>query len=242
MKLDLENFALNKSLMKLNWKYGFGSFYRRVFNGVSIIILSAFVGNLIVTASDPVVPTWTKAWTMMTRCTSMGSMVALGTGQGMSMLVTYYWNSNQKHKALETTKIGFISIVISSFLVAALLLALSPVLFGDYAYKIDKDYRSLGSPIGIAYLLAVIYLIPMSIQMGPLLIYSGMQSPNLSWRHTTMFNSTLILVTLIFFIAEAITKQPLLLFIGIAVGSILGLIIVATFFKKRYKGLFQTNI
>gem|GEM_PF-2353142 len=96
---------------------------------------------------------------------------------------------------------------------ATILLALSPLLFGENAYNIEKQYHGLfDNPIGFSYVLAIIYLIPMSIQMGPLFIYSGMKSPHLNFRHTTIFNLSLIIFSSIFFIAELITKRPILLF------------------------------
>ena len=239
MGFRIKDIKVRKPLLKLMWGYGFGSFYRRVLNGLTIIILTSFVGNLI-PSPDILKATWQTTWTMMTRSTNMGSMVALGIGQAMSMLITYYWNSDQKKKAAEASKIGLISIFISSLLVAGLLIGLGPLLFQQY--NISGGFPGYNKELGLSFIFVVLYSIPLSWQMGPLLFYSGIKSPKASWVHSTWFNVILVSVAGIFFVIELFTKMPSLIFIGITVGAFLGFTIIAFIFQKRYSALAKTHI
>ena len=230
-----ENLKLRKEYLIVVLVFGLGTFYRRIFDGASGVLISTYIGNIFVDSKDVIdVPTWTSSWTMMTRSINMGNMMALGVGQSMAMLVSFYNNSDQKEKVKETLKVGSISIFVVQLIAIGILLFFAKILFHAYGVK---EFSWFSNELGLAYVFILLFSIMVSLQIIPALFYSGMKSPKSTLFHTMIYNSLVILVVSIFFLAERLTKQPILLFAGIFAGGFFGMIGSSLFFKKRYKQL-----
>jgi len=213
--------------------FGLGSFYRRIFDGINTVIVSNYVGNIFL--DDPSrIPIWTGSWTMMTRSINMGTMMALGFGQSMAMLISFYNNSNQKEKVKNTVKTGSICIFIVQLIAIVILLLAAKPLF--HAYGIT-EFEGYGGELGKSYIMILLFSIPMSLQIIPALFYSGMKDPKSTLFHTLIFNASNIVIVTIFFLIEHSTKKPLMLFTGIFVGGMIGLMGTGVFFNKRYRQL-----
>ncbi len=230
-----ENIKFRKEFFIAVFIFGLGSFYRRIFDGINIVMVSTYVGNISIDSASKVdVPAWTSSWTMMTRSINMGTMMSLGVGQTMAMLISFYNNSDQKDKVKETLKVGTICVFIVQMIAIGILLLIAKPLFHAYGVK---QFDGYGGEIGIAYIFILLFSIPMSLQIIPALFYSGMKTPRSTLFHTMIFNASNIIVVSIFFSIERITKEPLFLFGGIFLGGLIGLVGSGIFFNKRYRQL-----
>ncbi len=240
IKFEKVNFKLQKSIILIIFAFGAGSVFRRVTDSVSIITLTTFMGNISVVDSSYIVPVWQSTWTMITRTLNMALMISLGVSQAMAMLISYYNNSNQKHNVKETLKYGFLTIIIVQVFIVLLLTGLENTLFNLFVNAENKywnGWTDFNSEIGIAYSITLIWTFIVSLQFIPLMFYSGIKKPKLSLYHSLLFNGISIIIFAIFFGAEYIVGNPLILFSGLPVAAFISFIVVMYLFKRNFKDL-----
>ncbi len=237
IKLQIPKFRIHKEVVTVILVFAMGSLLRRLFDSLTIISLSSYVGNLDASGlSGEVgeVPNWTGSWTIMTRSINMGTMLALGVAQSMSMLISYYDNSNQKEKIGQTIMYGSISMLFCTIFAFLILFGLQEVLF--HAYNPETKYGfEWFNPLSIAFILALLYSIPLSLQPMAVMFYAGLKKPKATLIHSVIFNFVVIGFATLGLIVDLQTGQPLWIFSMILLGSISGFAIVMYFFRYKYK-------
>ncbi len=235
LKLKAPAMRLNKEIYSVILIFAMGSFLRRIFDSTSMIFLSGYVGNIQIENNSMLsVPDWQGSWTVMTRSINMGAQLSLGVAQAMSMLVSYYSNSKQTEKIGQTIKLGTISMISCSLFTVMLLAMLQGVLFN--AYDPIRGYGwAFGNEISIAFMLALIYSIPLSLQPMPVMFYAGTKNARATFFHSATFNGILLSFATIGATINHFTLVPLYLFGFITIGGIVGLTAVLIMFMIRYK-------
>ncbi len=235
LKLRAPAMILNKEVYTVILIFAMGSFLRRVFDSSAMIMLSVYVGNIRV-ASDSIisVPDWQGSWTVMTRSINMGAQLSLGVAQAMSMLISYYTNSKQKDKIDKTIKLGATSMVMCSLSTFVLLMFMQGILFNAYAPNGAFGWE-FGNQISDAFMLALVFSIPLSLQPMPVMFYAGTKDPKSTFYHSLTFNAILLAFATLGSTINHITLAPLYLFGFITVGGIIGFIVVTIMFAIRYK-------
>ncbi len=235
IKFQLPRFKVHQSVAIVILTFAMGSLLRRLFDNMTVITLSTYIGNMSAhNSSVPDIPNWTGSWTIMTRSINMGSMLALGVAQSMSMLISYYYNSNQHDKVGLTIKYGTISMVAFTLLAASFLLGMQEILFN--AYEPDGAFGfAWGNPLSIAFTIALLYSIPLSLQPMPVMFYASTKQPKLTLLHSATFNMAVLSFATLGLIIDLQTGHPLYLFGSMLIGAIVGFILVITNFRYRYK-------
>ncbi len=235
IKFQLPRFTVHKEVSIVILTFAMGSLLRRVFDSFTIVTLSTYIGNMNASHSSITdIPNWTGSWTIMTRSINMGSMLALGVAQSMSMLISYFSNSDQYNKVGETIKYGAISMLICSLLAALTLFGLQELIF--FAYQPEGGFGfEWWNPLSIAFIIALLYSIPLSMQPMPVMFYASTKQPKKTLQHSLTFNAIVIGFATLGLIIDLQTGQPLYLFSSMFVGALLGLIVVLIMFKYRYR-------
>lgn len=241
IKLRLPSKTLHKEVVTVILIFAMGSLLRRLFDNLTVITLTSYVGNLNVSAIPDYTETiWDSSWTVMTRSINMGSGLSLGIAQAMSMLISYYSNSEQNDKIGETVKYGAISMTVVTVLSSLILMLLQGVLFNAYqAYGNDGMSWAFGDPISIAFMLALLFSIPLSLQPMAVMFYAGTKNPKLTLQHSLTYNAILIMFASLGLIIDLQTGHPLYLFGFVVIGSLVSFIAVMSMFRYRYKQLMQ---
>ncbi len=237
IKLKAPRMTVHKEVAIVILAFSMGSLLRRLFDGGTVIVLSAYIGNINTESMTGILAersSWQGSWTTMTRSINMGTMLSLGVAQTVSMLVSYYANSNQMNKVGETIKYGFLSMVVCTLLAVALLFGIQGLLFNAYDH-INAYGWEWFNPISTAFILALIYSIPLAIQPMPVMFYAGMKRPKLTLIHTVVFNAIVVTSATIGLIVNIFTGQPLYLFGSLVIGATIGLITTLFIFGARYK-------
>ncbi len=250
LRVKAPHFRLHKTVVNTILIFSMGSLLRRVFDGLSMVILSSYVGN-ISPSLDMVnvggdasalihVTDWTGAWTVMTRSINMGSQISLGVAQAMSMLISYFVNSGQEDKVGKTLKYGSLSMLMCSLSSVILLTGIQGILFNLYdpASSVSDSTNgygwSWGNPISIAFMMALVFSIPVSMQTFPVMFYASTKKPKNTLMHSLTFNGILVISATIGLIINHQLDQPLFLFGSTMIGAIIGLVIVLFMFKFVY--------
>lgn len=241
IKLKLPAFKIHKEIAIIILTFAMGSLLRRLFDNGTVIVLSNYIGNMNVDGSNVNdLPQWTGAWTVMTRSINMGSMLSLGVAQSMSMLISYYVGSKQKEKIGDTIKFGAISMIVCTIFATLVLFGLQGVLFNAYS---ETSYGwKWGNDLFYAFLLALLYSIPLGLQPLAVMFYSGCKMPKATLIHSLSFNAIVILFSTLGLMLDLQTGQPLYIYGSLFVGALIGLIVVSILFKYRYKELITNNI
>ncbi len=250
LRVRAPHFRLHKAIVATILLFSMGSLLRRVFDGLSMVILSTYVGN-ISPSLNPIdvgggameivqVTDWTGAWTVMTRSINMGNQLSLGVAQAMSMLISYFTNSEQKDKVGKTLKYGALSMIVCSLSSVILLTGMQGLLFNLYdpasnAFDTVSGYGwNWGNTISIAFMLALIFSIPVSMQTFPVMFYASTKKPKNTLMHSLTFNGILIVSATIGLIINHQLNQPLYLFGSTMIGAFIGLVVVLMMFKYAY--------
>ncbi len=241
IKLTTPSMTLHKEIMAVILIFATGSLLRRLFDNLTVITLTTYIGNLNVSAipeySNAV---WDSSWTVMTRSINMGSQLSLGVAQAMSMLISYYANSDQNKKIGETIKFGAISMVIATVASSILLMLIQGVLFNAYnTYDEVGEVWKFGDPISMAFTLALLYSIPLSLQPMAVMFYAGTKKPRHTLQHSLTFNAVLILFASLGLIINLQTGHPLYLSLFVTIGGYISFIIVMVMFRYRFKQFLQ---
>ncbi|BDU67555.1 MAG: hypothetical protein TYPL_2080 [Candidatus Tyloplasma litorale] len=240
IKFELPKMRLHREIALVIFIFATGSFFRRIFDSITLITLTSYIGNLNVHDDLSQVANWTGSWTVITRCINMGIMLALGVAQAMSMLISYYVSSNQNEKLSDTLKYGIISMAFCSLFTFILLFSLQDVLFSAYS---DIKYGfAWFNEISIAFILSLIYSIPLSLQPAAVMFYAGMKKPKLTLLHSLLFNGLLLLFASLGLVINLQTGAPLALFGSLTIGSIIAFIIVMSIFRNRYVNLVKIKL
>ncbi len=247
IKFERVNFKLEKSVILIIFAFGVGSLFRRIFDSASIIALTSFMGNLNITDNAQYsIPDWQSTWTMLTRTINMALMLSLGVAQAMSMLISYYHNSDQNDDVKKTLKYGFYTIIVVQILVVITLIGLEDVLFRLFVNSGDgppiwNGWSDFTSKLGQVYLIALIWTFIASFQFIPLMFYSGVKKPKLTFYHSLIFNGISVIVYLVFFGIELLVKDPLILFVGLPIAATIAISVIGVMFYKNYKIIFSEN-
>ncbi len=239
IKLRLPSMKIHKEVCIVILAFAMGSLLRRVFDSGTVITLSAFIGNMNVENAPgdlAHVPNWTGTWTIVTRSLNVGSMIALGVAQTMSMLVSYYSNSNQDNKVRETMSKGITMMFIATLIAIGVVFLLQKPLFYGYAPNTMFGWE-FGNPISIAFMIALIYSIPLSMQPLAVMYYAGLKKPKLTLIHTITFNAIVVASATIGLIINLFTGHPLYIFTFIAIGGWIGFVVTMFIFNHNYKQL-----
>lgn len=244
IKLTFPRMRIHKEVAIVVLAFAMGSLLRRVCDNTTVIVLSAYVGNIDPSEMSGVLQensSWQGAWTTMTRSINMGTMLSLGVAQAVSMLVSYYSNSDQYNKLGETIKYGFISMFICSIFAVMILFGLQGVLFNAYD-KVNGYGFEWFNPISIAFILALIYSIPLALQPMPVMVYAGMKKPKLTLIHSVTYNVIVIVSASIGLLVNHLTGKPLYLYGSLVIGAFIAFSVILTLFKIRYKQLNTNNV
>lgn len=233
LRLKMPTLRLNKVVFSVIVMFGMTSLLRRVMDSASIMILTGYVGNMRIEDMNQI-PNWTGSWTVMTRSINMGTQVSLGVAQAMSMLISYFTNSGQREKASQTLRAGFVSMMVCSLTSAGILFGLQGVLFNAYSHETAFGWV-WWNQFSIAFILALIFSIPVSLQPFAVMYYAGTKAPKSTLVHSVIFNGMLVLGATVGLIINIITSQPLYLFGFMVIGAVIGYIIVTYIFAIRYK-------
>ncbi len=241
IKLRLPATKLRKEVVTVILLFAMGSLLRRLFDNLTVITLTSYVGNLNISAIPEYTETiWDSSWTVMTRSINMGTQLSLGIAQAMSMLISYYSNSKQDTKIGETVKYGAMSMTTVTIISSITLMLLQGVLFDAYhAYGHSGMSWTFGDPISIAFTLALIYSIPLSLQPMAVMFYAGTKNPKLTLQHSLTYNAILIMFASLGLVINLQTGHPLYLFGFVVIGSFIAFATVMTMFRYRYKQLMQ---
>ena len=237
IKLKFPALKLHKEIVIIIFTFATASLIRRVFDSVSILTISMYIGNLDV-GEPPNISNenWTNSWTAMNRSINMGTMLSLGVGQAMAMLISYYTGTDNKEKIKSTMKYGALFVVICSFAIFSFLFGMQGLLLK--IFKVGDSVKNFWfTDLNIAFTLTLIFSIPLSLQVLPVMFYAGLKKPKLTLQHSSLFNLIILLSVTCGFVISQITKQPLFLFGSLAIGSIIALASTMTMFKYRYKHL-----
>ncbi len=241
IKWKAPTFRIQKEIAIIVMVFAMGSFLRRVFDSSTMIVMSSYVGNIHPDKSGIAVPHWTGSWTVMTRSINMGSQLSLGVAQAMSMLISYYVGSKQNEKIGQTIKFGALSMVICSLFSVFVLFGLQGILFNAYDSTSAFGWKWFNS-ISMAYIIALLFSIPLSLQPMAVMFYAGNKRPKLTLYHSLTFNAILIASASIGAIINWFTGYPVILFISMFIGALIGFAVVSIMFKFRYKELMLNNI
>lgn len=235
LKIKMPIFKLKKAVAQIILLFAMGSLLRRVFDSLSMMIISLYVGNIhVIVEQTLTVPDWTGSWTVMTRSINMGSQLALGVAQAMSMLISYYMNSKQYDKVGETIKFGSLSMIVCAIFAFIILFGIQGILFNSYnpGHKFGWEWWN---PISIAFIIALIYSIPVSLQPMAVMFYAGTRNPKLTLTHSLLFNVILLLFATLGITINYFTGIPVYLFVSMLIGAIIAFVSVITMFRIRYK-------
>ncbi|NQX83544.1 MAG: hypothetical protein HRS50_02435 [Mycoplasmataceae bacterium] len=238
IKLQWLKLRIHNEIAIIILTFAMGSLLRRIFDGITIATLSSYIGNIQVDMNNPNaidVPNWTGSWTIMTRSINMGAMLSLGVAQSISMLVSYYSNLGEKEKLRQTIKYGFMLMIACSIMASMILMSLQGVLFNAYS-KTSYGWEWMNS-LSIAFTLALIYSIPVSLQPMPVMVYAGMKKIKLTLFHVLTFNGIVLLFSTLGLILNISLLEPLLIFVFMAIGAMFAFVIIMFMFKYSYKKL-----
>lgn len=235
LKLEIPKFRIQKEIAIVIIVFAMGSLLRRLFDSMSMIMISTFVGNMVIGPEIGIpIQNWTGSWTIMTRSINMGSQVSLGIAQAMSMLISYYWNSKQKEKVDTTLKYGIFSMVICSIATFLILFGLQGILFN--AYQPNGAYGwEWFNILSITFIIVILYSILFSIHPAAIMFYAGIKDPKSTLIHSLIFNCILLLSSTLGFVFEVSYQNPIILFSSILIGGIVGFSIVMIIFKYKYE-------
>lgn len=232
LKLKIPKFTIHKELTMIILTFAMGSFLRRLMDGGTVMVLTSYIGNINIGTTPTHVTDWQLSWTVMTRSVNMGTMIALGIAQGVSMLVAFYRGSNQWHKMKDTLIYGSIGMMISSILTALFLFGMQGILFNAYGLGL---VWSRGNEISIAFTLMLIYSIPTAMQPLAVMYYAGTKQVKKTFIHTVSFNAIVLIFVTIAFILNQFYGNPLIIFVAMIIGALVGLSVVMTRFINTYK-------
>ncbi len=237
IKLALPPIRLHKEIVTVILIFAMGSLLRRLFDNLTVMTMTTYIGNMNV--DNSIINSnamWDSSWTVMTRSINLGTQLSLGIAQAMSMLISYFVNSNQKEKIGETITYGAISMVIATFIASILLIGLQGLLFNSYhTYdEISGKFKFL-DPISISFMLALIYSIPLSLQPMAVMFYAGTKNPAHTLQHSLVYNAIVILFASVGLIINLQSGHPIYLFVFVTIGAYLGFLVVMFMFKYRYK-------
>ncbi len=236
IKFALPRFRIHNEVVIIILTFAMGSLLRRLFDNLTVITISSYIGNMNVASTGIPIQNWTGSWTIMTRSVNMGSMLALGVAQSMSMLISYYSNSEQNEKVGLTIKFGAISMIVCTLTAFAFLFGMQEVLFHAYNPETAFGFEWF-NPISIAFIIALIYSIPLSLQPMAVMFYAGMKQPKLTLIHSATYNFIVIMFATLGLVIDLQTGNPLWIFGMLLAGSIVGLSVVTYLFRYRYKQL-----
>ncbi len=235
LKLKAPTMRISKEVSTVILIFAMGSFIRRILDSSTMVLISGYVGNVKISADSALsIPDWQGSWTVMTRSINMGAQLSLGVAQAMSMLISYYNNSQQTDKIKQTINYGAASMVMCSMFTIVLLTSIQGVLFN--AYDPNRGYGwAWGNQISIAFMLALVYSVPLSLQPMPVMFYAATKKPKWTLIHSASFNAIVFGFATIGVILNHITFAPLYLFGFIAIGGVIGYTTVLITFVIRYK-------
>ena len=239
INLNLPKMIVHREVIMVVLAFAMGSLLRRLCDSGTVVIVALYIGNADVssmTGSLSNIANWTGGWTVMTRSINMAIMLSLGVAQTVSMLVSYYANSNQMNKVGDTIKYGFISMIICSLFASLLLFGLQGILFVTYDATNSYGWE-WWNPMSIAFILALIYSIPLSLQPMPVMFYAGMKQPKLTLIHSVTYNIIVLGFATFGLVFNLQTGNPLYLYWSLLVGSVIGLFVILLRFNSRYKEL-----
>ncbi len=234
IKMRRPRLFIQREIAVLVLMFAMGSLLRRLFDNGTVIVLSNYVGNIFTDSETITRSIWQSSWTVMTRSINMGSMIALGVAQSVSMLTSYFYGKSDYGRLKDTIKYGAISMLVCTLASSLVLFELQGILYNAYDPSGNSFYWEFGNQLFIAFTLALIYSIPLSLQPLAVMLYAGVKRPKLTFIHSLVFNLIIIAFVSIGFLINVFTKQPLMLFVMMVLGAFVALVVVGFFFKKNY--------
>lgn len=238
IRLQMPRLKLNKMVVNVIILFAMGSLLRRVFDSLIMIVLSTYIGNMDVSGTDIVLTDWEGSWTVMTRSMNMGSQITLGIAQAMSMLVTYFVYSKQYGKLKETMYYGIMLMTSLSVLISLLLFGIQGSLFKAYDSLHHFGWGWFNG-VSIAFTIALVYIIPVSLQTFCVMFYAGTKKAKWTFTHSAIFNATIFIFATAGLIINQHTGVPMYLFTFMTVGALVGFVVVVWIFVIRYKQFLQ---